>query len=79
MRPRRIWILKSEAAIQTAFETVLAGRTSMVIAHRLSTILKADRILVIDQGRVVEQGKHADLLALGGLYAELYRRQFAEG
>ena len=69
---------ESEAAIQTAFETALAGRTSIVIAHRLSTILKADKILVIEAGRVVEQGRHAELLAQGGLYADLYRRQYAE-
>jgi ATP-binding cassette subfamily B protein len=69
---------ESEAAIQAAFEIALAGRTSIVIAHRLSTILKADKILVIDQGRVVEQGKHAELLAQGGLYAELYLRQYAQ-
>lgn len=70
---------ESEAVIQVAFETALAGRTSIVIAHRLSTILKADRILVIEAGRVVEQGKHAELFAQGGLYAELYRRQYPAG
>jgi ATP-binding cassette subfamily B protein len=68
---------ESEAAIQAAFEIALAGRTSIVIAHRLSTILKADKILVIEAGRVVEQGRHAELLARGGLYAELYQRQYA--
>jgi ATP-binding cassette subfamily B protein len=69
---------ESEAAIQAAFETALAGRTSIVIAHRLSTILKADKILVIEAGQVVDQGTHAELMARGGLYAELYRRQFTE-
>jgi ATP-binding cassette subfamily B protein len=67
---------ESEAAIQKAFDIALAGRTSIVIAHRLSTILKADQILVIQQGEIVERGTHADLLALNGLYADLYRRQF---
>jgi len=68
----------SEAAIQKAFEIALAGRTSIVIAHRLSTILKADQILVINKGTVVERGKHAELLAEGGIYADLYHRQFAD-
>jgi ATP-binding cassette subfamily B protein len=67
---------ESEAAIQGAFEIALRGRTSIVIAHRLSTILKADQILVVSEGRIVERGTHAVLLAHGGLYAELYRRQF---
>ncbi|MBO0804758.1 MAG: ABC transporter ATP-binding protein [Nocardiopsaceae bacterium] len=67
---------ESEAAIQRAFKTALAGRTSLVIAHRLSTVLEADQILVIDGGRVRERGKHEELLAVGGLYAELYRTQF---
>jgi ATP-binding cassette subfamily B protein len=70
---------ESEAAIQRAFEIALAGRTSIVIAHRLSTILKADQILVIQQGRIVERGTHADLLVRNGLYADLYHRQFSEG
>ncbi|HEX4079605.1 MAG TPA: ABC transporter ATP-binding protein [Rhizomicrobium sp.] len=69
---------ESEAAIQTAFEIALAGRTSIVIAHRLSTILKADQILVIQEGRIVERGTHTDLLARNGLYADLYRRQFRD-
>jgi len=68
---------ESEAAIQQAFETALRGRTSIVIAHRLSTILKADQILVVNQGRIVEHGTHAELLEQRGLYAELYQRQFA--
>lgn len=67
---------QSEALIQEALERVMEGRTSLVIAHRLSTILSADRILVLDDGRLVEQGSHEDLLAAGGLYAELYRTQF---
>jgi ATP-binding cassette subfamily B protein len=69
---------ESEAAIQKAFEIALAGRTSIVIAHRLSTILKADQILVVQDGRIVEQGRHGELLARNGLYADLYHRQFAE-
>jgi ATP-binding cassette, subfamily B, bacterial len=68
---------ESEAAVQRALATALAGRTSVVIAHRLSTIREADQILVIDDGRVRERGRHEELLAAGGLYAELYRTQFA--
>jgi ATP-binding cassette, subfamily B, bacterial len=68
---------ESEAAVQRALKAALAGRTSLVIAHRLSTIREADQILVIDDGRVRERGRHEDLLAAGGLYAELYRTQFA--
>jgi ATP-binding cassette, subfamily B, bacterial len=68
---------ENEAAIQRALEVVLRGRTSLVIAHRLSTVLAADVIFVIDDGRIVESGRHATLLARGGLYARLYRTQFA--
>jgi ATP-binding cassette subfamily B protein len=68
---------ESEAAVQRALKTALAGRTSLVIAHRLSTIREADQILVVDAGRVIERGQHADLLAADGLYADLYRTQFA--
>jgi len=68
---------ESEALVQAALTTALEGRTSLVIAHRLSTVREADQILVIDNGRVVETGTHEDLLAAGGLYAELYRTQFA--
>jgi ATP-binding cassette, subfamily B, bacterial len=67
---------ESEAAVQDALAHALAGRTSLVIAHRLSTILAADQILVVDAGRIVERGTHAELLAEDGLYAELYRTQF---
>jgi len=67
---------ESEALIQDALGRVLAQRTSIVIAHRLSTILAADLILVIDRGKIVEQGTHASLLAQGGLYANLYQTQF---
>jgi ATP-binding cassette subfamily B protein len=69
---------ESEAAVQRALDGALAGRTAIVIAHRLSTVRAADMIAVLDGGRVVEQGRHADLLARGGLYADLYRTQFAE-
>ena len=68
---------ESEAAVQQALDTALAGRTSLVIAHRLSTVRAADLIVVLDDGRVEERGTHAELLAAGGLYAELYRTQFA--
>ncbi|MFC7327296.1 ABC transporter ATP-binding protein [Marinactinospora rubrisoli] len=67
----------SEAAVQEALAVALRGRTSLVIAHRLSTVREADRILVLDGGRIVEQGRHDELLAAGGLYAHLYRTQFA--
>ena len=68
---------RSEALIKDALERVMQGRTSFVIAHRLSTVLAADRILVLDRGRLVEQGTHDSLLASDGLYAELFRTQFA--
>ncbi len=67
---------QSEALIQAALGPLLEGRSSLVIAHRLSTILAADLILVLDEGRLVEQGTHAELLARGGLYAHLYKTQF---
>jgi ATP-binding cassette subfamily B protein len=67
---------ESEAAVQEALANALEGRTSLVVAHRLSTIVNADKVIVVDDGRVVEAGSHADLLAAGGLYAELYRTQF---
>ena len=67
---------ESEALIQDALKRVMAGRTSIVIAHRLSTILAADLILVMDRGQIVEQGTHEQLLALGGLYRQLYETQF---
>jgi ATP-binding cassette, subfamily B, bacterial len=67
---------ESEAAVQQALATALRGRTSLVIAHRLSTVREADMILVLDHGRIVERGRHDELLAAGGQYAELYRIQF---
>ena len=69
---------ENEAAIQAALVTAMRGRTSLVIAHRLSTILAADVIFVVDGGRIVETGRHAELLARGGLYARLYRTQFRD-
>lgn len=70
---------ESEAAVQRALDTAMEGRTSLVIAHRLSTVRNADRIVVVDRGRIVQQGRHEELLAAGGLYAELYRTQFSGG
>ena len=69
---------ESERAVQEALETLMTGRTTLVIAHRLSTVEHADRIVVLAHGRIVEIGSHAELLASGGLYASLYRLQFAE-
>ncbi len=68
---------ESEAAVQRALDQTLDGRTAIVIAHRLSTVRAADLIAVIEAGRIVEQGRHADLIAAGGLYADLYHTQFA--
>jgi ATP-binding cassette, subfamily B, bacterial len=68
---------ESEVAVQRALKSALAGRTSLVIAHRLSTIREADQILVVNEGRIIERGTHAELLAVGGLYADLYHTQFA--
>jgi ATP-binding cassette, subfamily B, bacterial len=68
---------ESEVAVQRALDQALEGRTSLVIAHRLSTVRNADLILVIDGGRVVQSGSHAELLAQGGVYADLYETQFA--
>lgn len=69
---------ESEVAVQHALDAALEGRTSIVIAHRLSTIRQADLIVVLDHGRVVETGRHAELLAAGGLYADLHTTQFAD-
>ncbi|HET8718089.1 MAG TPA: ABC transporter ATP-binding protein [Nocardioidaceae bacterium] len=69
---------ESEAAVQRALDRALEGRTSLVIAHRLSTVRNADRILVVEDGRIVQAGTHAELLAEGGLYADLYATQFTE-
>jgi subfamily B ATP-binding cassette protein MsbA len=68
---------ESERQVQTAIDRALEGRTAIIVAHRLSTIINADRILVFDQGRIVEQGTHAELLARSGMYARLYEIQYA--
>jgi ATP-binding cassette, subfamily B, bacterial len=70
---------ENESAVQAALAIALKGRTSIVVAHRLSTIRQADQILVIDDGQIVQRGTHDYLLAAGGVYADLYNRQFAEG
>jgi ATP-binding cassette, subfamily B, bacterial len=70
---------ESERFVQTALERLMAERTTLVIAHRLATVLSCDRILVMDQGRIVEEGKHETLAAAGGLYARLAKLQFQNG
>ncbi len=67
---------ESERLVQAALEELMKGRTTICIAHRLSTVQKADLIVVMDQGRIVEQGKHADLLKRGGIYQKLHEMQF---
>jgi ATP-binding cassette subfamily B protein len=69
---------ENERLVQAALDEAMAGRTTLVIAHRLATVLKADRIVVMDEGRVVEQGAHSELVARGGLYARLAALQFGE-
>ena len=69
---------RTEHLIQDSFEKITKNRTSFVIAHRLSTIRNADLILVMKDGRIIEQGNHAKLLKMGGFYAELYNSQFAD-
>ncbi len=70
---------ESERLIEDALERLLVGRTTLIIAHRLSTVRRADRLVVLSHGRIVEQGTHAELLTAGGLYARLYQQQFREG
>jgi subfamily B ATP-binding cassette protein MsbA len=69
---------ESERLIEDAMGRLLVGRTTLIIAHRLSTVRRADRLVALDRGRIVEEGTHADLMNLGGLYARLYQRQFRE-
>lgn len=70
---------ENERLVQRALDSALDGRTSLVIAHRLSTIKRADQILVVDEGRIIQQGTHGELLAAGGMYDTLYRTQFSDG
>jgi ATP-binding cassette subfamily B protein len=70
---------ESESAVQKALDDVMTGRTTLVVAHRLATVLKADRILVLDGGAIVEEGRHDELVARNGLYARLARLQFEIG
>lgn len=68
---------RTEVKIQEAFARLMDGRTSFIVAHRLSTIKEADIILVMDNGNIVEQGTHSQLLSIGGFYSKLYNSQFA--
>ncbi|MDM7459516.1 MAG: ABC transporter, partial [Paracoccus sp. (in: a-proteobacteria)] len=70
---------ESERLVQAAVEELAQNRTTIIVAHRLATVKKADRIVVFDQGRIVAQGRHEDLVAEGGLYARLARLQFTDG
>ena len=70
---------ENERLVQSALDRAMGSRTTLVIAHRLATVLNADRIIVMDEGRVVEEGRHADLVARGGLYAHLAELQFGQG
>ena len=76
MKPLPLWIPGPSERIQSAMDNLMKGRTSFVIAHRLSTIRDADLILVMNEGDIIEQGTHEELLAAGGFYANLYNSQF---
>ncbi|HLE57334.1 MAG TPA: hypothetical protein VJB15_09635, partial [Rhodothermia bacterium] len=69
---------ESERLVEEAMQLLLEGRSTLIIAHRLSTVLRADRVVVVDRGRILEQGTHADLLASEGVYSRLFRGQFRE-
>jgi ATP-binding cassette, subfamily B, heavy metal transporter len=69
---------QSEKSIQAELDRIQVGRTTLIIAHRLSTVMNADQILVMDAGRIVERGRHSDLLAAGGYYAQMWRLQQEE-